>query len=447
MRFSGLGLAAFLSMACAASPPPKPASAATAKASTPAATAPVADSVVLPPGVNASAELFGYARGAELRQSPIYRALMSGAAALPPATAALEKLRERCGFDPFEKVRWVTFSGALPAERGTHTAMIVLEADVTEAELFHCAEALTKEERLEPTTIAGKRALAHQQLGLVVDGSRVWIAERPTLEAALRPGASGQRLPLPRATYLYLAGAVPDVPELQRATLSLAATPDLVVTLHGDSGSADGAARLMQRAEEVRTALGSALNAQDLPPEIETWAVRALAAVKVEQQGASVTTELRLPAAESEAFAQGVVSGLTMSAVRRYMLLAKTAEARVTIANIAVALSRRVRDENLSRFARSAPRTPQRTPGVAAVFAPGQAWQHPAWRDIGFSMPEKQYYSYEYEVARDGKSAIVRAIGDLDGDGVESRFELTISISEPGVAFITPEIRELLPEE
>jgi hypothetical protein len=449
MRFSGLVLGAALSVACAASPPTKPVSAPVAAAPAPAPAAPQSapDEVLLPPGVNPSAELFGYVRGAELRQSPIYRATMTGVGLIPLAKAALAELRSSCGFDPFEKLRWLTFSGALPAERGTHTAMIVLEANVGEDELFRCAQAVTKDYRLKPAIIVGKRALAHHQLGLIVDGSRVWIAERPTLEAAFAHGASGQHLPLPRSTYLYVAGVVPDVPDLQRATLSLAATPDVVVSLHGDSSSADGAALLVTRAEALRSALGSELNAMELPPEAKAWLGRALADVKIQQTGASVDSELRLPAAVAAALADGMLSGLKLYGVRQYMRDAKTAEARLTIANIAVALSKRVTNENLSRFARSAPRTPQQTPGAAALLVPQQAWQHPAWRDIGFSMAEKQYYSYEYEVARDGKSAVVRAVGDLDGDGVESRFELTISISEPGLAYITPAIHEQNPEE
>jgi hypothetical protein len=47
-----------------------------------------------------------------------------------------------------------------------------------------------------------------------------------------------------------------------------------------------------------------------------------------------------------------------------------------------------------------------------------------AWIELLFSMDVVHYYSYEYVVAPDGESFIVRAQGDLDCDGNWSKIEL-----------------------
>jgi hypothetical protein len=51
-------------------------------------------------------------------------------------------------------------------------------------------------------------------------------------------------------------------------------------------------------------------------------------------------------------------------------------------------------------------------------------WNHPTWQALNFSIDDPHYYSYEYEVVDGGEGYVVRAIGDLDCDGVVSTFEL-----------------------
>jgi hypothetical protein len=49
--------------------------------------------------------------------------------------------------------------------------------------------------------------------------------------------------------------------------------------------------------------------------------------------------------------------------------------------------------------------------------------------------------------AKDGKSVVVRARGDIDGDGITSLFELDVHLDAKGVPMIAPLIRERDPEE
>lgn len=49
-------------------------------------------------------------------------------------------------------------------------------------------------------------------------------------------------------------------------------------------------------------------------------------------------------------------------------------------------------------------------------------WNHPVWNALSFSLSDRHYFSYSYEVQ--GDTVIVRAQGDLDCDGVYSTYEM-----------------------
>lgn len=79
------------------------------------------------------------------------------------------------------------------------------------------------------------------------------------------------------------------------------------------------------------------------------------------------------------------------------------------------------------------------TPGVSccdqggACPADPAAWAHPGWRALAFSIDGDHRYTYEYAPAADGRSAVVRATGDLDCDGVTARYEVEVKIEPDGV--------------
>jgi hypothetical protein len=80
----------------------------------------------------------------------------------------------------------------------------------------------------------------------------------------------------------------------------------------------------------------------------------------------------------------------------------------------------------------SAPPTPAEVPKGEPQPTSGADWAHPTWRAVGFAPAGEVRYRYEVEVARDKKSATVRAVGDLDGDG--DRTTLTIGVRIKGSA-------------
>jgi hypothetical protein len=65
--------------------------------------------------------------------------------------------------------------------------------------------------------------------------------------------------------------------------------------------------------------------------------------------------------------------------------------------------------------------------GRCAVDA--EAFSDPAWRALRFSLDDPFRYSYQYELVDGGRSAILRAFGDLDCDSIHSTFEVRL---DPG---------------
>ena len=75
--------------------------------------------------------------------------------------------------------------------------------------------------------------------------------------------------------------------------------------------------------------------------------------------------------------------------------------------------------------------TPQRmccdeTDGICE--ASDATWNTPAWRALGFSIDGAYRYTYSYVPAADGRSAVVRAVGDLDCDGKRSLYEVAVTV-------------------
>lgn len=69
-------------------------------------------------------------------------------------------------------------------------------------------------------------------------------------------------------------------------------------------------------------------------------------------------------------------------------------------------------------------------------------WEHPTWQALQFSVDDPHYYSYQYEVIDKSKEFVVRAIGDLDCDGVYSTFEMR-GVVENGELSGTTEIKSI----
>lgn len=91
-------------------------------------------------------------------------------------------------------------------------------------------------------------------------------------------------------------------------------------------------------------------------------------------------------------------------------------------------------------YPESAPLTPARVPQGQRVLDPPGTWEHPTWRRLGFSWDVEHSYAFEFESrVEDGRAVFVaRAYGDLDGDGVQSRFEISGENRDDGEPVVYP---------
>lgn len=158
----------------------------------------------------------------------------------------------------------------------------------------------------------------------------------------------------------------------------------------------------------------------------------------------ALTTEGDLP--EQGVALVGVVSSIAIRGVNRYLAATKAAEAKNTVGTIArgLAIAAEREDESgaktVHRFPPSAPAIPIHPPRGMKYRSAAREWEHPSWKAIRFSMSWPQYYSYSFETSKDRKRCVVIARGDLDGDGIESKFTRTLTVDDRGVVQIAPEM-------
>lgn len=85
--------------------------------------------------------------------------------------------------------------------------------------------------------------------------------------------------------------------------------------------------------------------------------------------------------------------------------------------------------------------TPAEVPKGESVADREGTWSHPTWQALEFGFDRPHYYSFSFESQNkpNGSHFVARAHGDLDGDGIHSRFEIHGSMKpneEPQVSAI-----------
>jgi type IV pilus assembly protein PilA len=75
----------------------------------------------------------------------------------------------------------------------------------------------------------------------------------------------------------------------------------------------------------------------------------------------------------------------------------------------------------------SAEQAPEQVPRGKPVTDPAQTWDRPTWRSLDFSFTLPHSYSFAFESHNTPGHATFYAVshGDLDGDGLESTFEIS----------------------
>ena len=136
----------------------------------------------------------------------------------------------------------------------------------------------------------------------------------------------------------------------------------------------------------------------------------------------------------------GVLAAIAIPAFIKYQRRAKSSEAtmnsmhlfRASVAAFETPMVAPDGSATPKRFPPAAPLTPGNPTklmckdGKSVRYVPNKdTWKHPTWQHLAFEPQEPIYYAYEYSSSGVGTGATftVRAVGDLDCDGVLSTFE------------------------
>ncbi len=152
----------------------------------------------------------------------------------------------------------------------------------------------------------------------------------------------------------------------------------------------------------------------------------------------------------------GVLAVLATYGVSKYIANAKSAEATNSLGQVAANASLTYAVQQ--RLCKSAsPTVPATIGAVAGKKYPSSAsdWNVDYGGASGFSclrftMDAPQYYQYGYASPATGlvgDSFVATANGDLDGDGIESTFQITGSVAVGNVLDVAPNILSVNPEE
>lgn len=81
----------------------------------------------------------------------------------------------------------------------------------------------------------------------------------------------------------------------------------------------------------------------------------------------------------------------------------------------------------------SAPLTPNPVARGARAPDPVGAWDHPSWKAVNFRpVPDGVAHSFSFVTEQGATQWTARAHGDLDGDGVLSTFEVSVTMAPEG---------------
>lgn len=162
--------------------------------------------------------------------------------------------------------------------------------------------------------------------------------------------------------------------------------------------------------------------------------------------------ELRGPAAQ-QARDLGMAAALAVYGLRRYIVNAKAAEARISVGQIAKDVVAEWEGESTLPGTPRAKKklvsygpVPKTVPkGVKYQSSPVD-WN--PWAPLRFELSVPRYYQYEIKAAKNGESAEIIARGDLNGDGKTSQFKLSIEVDRTTQALrVSPAIAETDPKE
>jgi type IV pilus assembly protein PilA len=375
-----------------------------------------------------SPDAIGYADFGALFSQELIRGLVS--AGLFAAKDFATKDNIDCVAEWLSSVREV--AGFVKAQEGL--LILTYEPTALRTPLEHCMQSFGDPPRVEMGPKL--QAYALKDAMLVIEPDVVLLGRRQLVEASLSRQSMGSWPPafgLEKDQQITFLGRDDDKGMGIKGYLSVAAEQFVVHVdiTYPDTATAKTAAELMSPERVKRELSGQNPQVQAVSDLInETW--------HVQQAGQHVGFEFGIRG-KSTLIAErlGMVSALAVYGVRKYIAGAKTTEARATVAIITKDLA----VAHPTKFT-SLPPVPAKFEAVQGKQYQSAPADWAKWKSIGFSRNEPQYYQYRVEAAKNGKSAVVIAEGDLDGNGKKSRFALSVQLDgKTGQILIEPELK------
>jgi len=446
---------ALLLAGCAATPTTSPVSPVVTSPPIATAVAPreVAPSAAVSPllaAASADTTLLVRFNGRALREAPLYAAAMSAIKGFDVFQRRLDEWNERCGVPILYAVDEVLVVGTSPQD-----VVVVASIRGGGPRTLRCIGTMAGERSDPPLEVfeGGQILRLSGSRAVVFAENLFFVGPEASVERALkafrrRDGAvvkvADSLTHGPDAVLAFSLdgpgyGPVPSangVLELDATHLTLRAVASL--------GSENEASTL---AQTIHAGIDSASAELGVAPDGVGEALKGyLASIQVAPAGKRLLAQMDLPGgAEAQARLIGTIAGLGIYGVRQYLAQSKLVEAKVTVSSLARGLvaymeTQDARGKRPTRFPPSAPPTPAKVP-AGTKFAPdATTWSHPTWKALRFEMENPMYYSYEIITSKDGRSATVRAHGDLDGDGKLSTIERTVTLEKSGTVVMDPKL-------
>jgi type IV pilus assembly protein PilA len=354
---------------------------------------------------------------ARLRETPLYRAVLPVVRQMG-LDGPLQDADRECGFPILDSISELVLS----VSEGDDT-VAAARLSVTPEKGLACIRALSKgkDAQLDDGTPAVR--VGGAEYALIKDGV-LYVGHPAAIARASAPGsgksALAARVALTGDTVVALQSAMKVGPVEGVSGTLRASEKEFWLELAFDLESEDFAAKVLKTANDFSARGAEALG---LAPTFTVEGKTLRGRIGMKGTG------------EEQAHTLGLLGSLAVLGVRKYLAEAKAAEATNTVGEIAKDLSSSVaRDKSAhkpTRFPLSAPPVPADVPrGMKYQSTPGD-WSA-TWKDIGFSIGMPQYFRYSIVTAPDRKHAVVRAEGDLDGDGRSSLYEIPLEIDKKG---------------
>jgi|GEM_PF-1780831 len=348
---------------------------------------------------------------ARVRQSPLYVAYRETVRTL--GEDPLAATRAACGFDLLESAQFITWSGSAPGERGRDLAgAAALAFDRPASEVVACVQKTfdgVSVQAVGPIVVVGDPASVAQAVKRLESGAPPAVPDfaKPALSF---PGAAmtgALRMPRGQSEVPVTGGELVMAPLPERFLLHTELELD----------SREAALAMEKKIDPKRMAVGGI---QLLVGKQRTWVKdrRLIHELVIEGSAAEQARQI------------GALAAIGVHGMRQYISRTKEAEAKLNVVAIARGLHAQL--EAGKPAPASAPRTPRDVPKGASVASEADWWKHPTWKLSSFSIQGKQHFAYEVETAPNRQKIVVRAVGDLDGDGVLSKYSLTLSRGADG---------------